>query len=188
MEWFNNNASAVIAASAALLAAIVAGGFALLGAIVNNKANKQQREELFQAERWKSNRQLFIEKGEEAIGLISSLSNEFIAVVNATTIDTVGGQDGAISDKVKERLINTNSGAILDRLDTLITAYFPELLPLKEDILKIYQLGIRKYFEYVMGKVSKQDAAIDLLKCNESLVKKAQDFKLELSRKISQTL
>lgn len=188
MEWFNINASAVIAASAALLAAIIAGSFALLGAIINNRANKQQRDELFQVEKWKSNRQLFIEKGEETIGLISSLLLEFSAVVNAAMLDTLSGQEGAISEKVMDRLKNTSSGIIINRLDTLVIAYFPELILFKDDIVKTHQSGFYKYLEYMSGQADMQDTSINLMECNVSLTEKAQKFKLEISRRISEVL
>ena len=187
-EWFNDNASAIIAASAALSGAVIAAIFAFINNTQNIRAAKLQRSEQYDFEKWKANRQIYIEKGEEAIGLITSLLNAFLGVVNASALDVVMTHEHGISDSVKNQLIDNKSGDNLNRLDTIIISYFPELIEHKSQMIKYYQCGIHSYIESAMGKREKSAVAIELLDIQSKLTESANLFKNKISEIISKHL
>lgn len=187
-EWFNENAGAIIAASAALSGAAIAAIFAFINNTQNIRAAEIQRKEQYDFEKWKANRQIFIEKGEEAIGLITALLNMFLGVVNASTLDVVMTNEHGISDSVKNQLIDNKSGDILNRLDTIIISYFPGLIEHKSLMVTYYQRGIYAYIESSMKKKEKSAVAIELLDIQEKLTESAKTFKNKISEVISKHL
>ena len=184
MEWVTNNASALIAASSALLAALIAAIFSLLSTVINNRANRSLREEQFNTEKWKANRQLFIEKGEELIGLISDLQRECRIKVDASTFHVIDG--GKVSESWKDIFSNAKDEEILRRIDTLINAYFPALLPDFDRITVAHIKGMSGYFQYLAGKGTVAEAGIGLQESMNEMNANIKTFKSKMSLKISE--
>lgn len=187
-EWFNENASAILAACAALFGTFIAAIFTYINNMQNIRAGQLQRKEQYDFEKWKVKRQIFIDKGEEAIGLITSLLNIFLSVVNASTLDVVTTRDHGISDSVKSQLIENKSGDLLTRLDTIIVSYFPDLIEHKNQMNTFYQRGIYVYLESTIKQREKSTVAIELLDIQGKLTESAKIFKNKISEIISKHL
>lgn len=120
--------------------------------------------------------------------MITSILNAFLGVVNASTLDVVMTHEHGISDSVKNQLIDNKSGDNLNRLDTIIISYFPELIEHKSQMVTYYQRGIYSYIESSMKKKEKSAVAIELLDIQVKLTESSNLFKNKISEIISKHL
>ena len=187
MEWFNQNANTIIAACSALGGVVITALFALMNNILSIKAADKQRQEQIDFEKWKAKRQIYIENGEEVISLISSVSQMFLAVVNSVTMNIVSSNDKKVTDAVRDTLLGQKSGEAFDRLDTLITAYFPTLAPFQETMKNCHLKGVSSYIEFISGQtnIERHQLGVELLQVNNDLKTISREFKTEVSAIIS---
>lgn len=181
MEFINKNASAI----AALIGAFIAGMFGLINNFQNNRINRDARESAFKVEKWKANRTLFIEKGEEAMTMVSSLSRYYQSFCTMSATAVVSDKSRMLSEDVKNILIDKPGNDTAYRLDTLITAYFPNLIHQKDLLANTFALASRKYIEYLMSKSSQAETVSFLVESGESIKNIARDMNAKLSLEIA---
>jgi hypothetical protein len=64
-EWLSENAAAIIGAGSALLGAVIAGTVTIASNYFNNRFNKVIRQDQIEFDKWKANRDFYLQKGEE---------------------------------------------------------------------------------------------------------------------------
>ncbi|MCZ0885567.1 hypothetical protein [Raoultella ornithinolytica] len=181
MEFINKNASAI----AALIGAFVAGMFGLINNFQNNRVNRDSRENAFKVEKWKANRALFIEKGEEAMTMVSSLSRYYQSFCTTSATAVLSDQNRMLSEDVRNILIDKPGNDTAYRLDTLITAYFPNLIHQKDLLVNAFTMASRKYMEYLMSKSSQVETVTFLVESGESIKNITRDMNTKLSLEIA---
>jgi len=156
-EWFNTNASAIIAASSGLLSAIVAASFTLMGSILNHRASKSQRDDTFIHERWKMNRDLYLNKAEEILSLFDKWYDNMyqIMLLNIMVATEIKSQLEA-----NEEIKAFNDKQIQARIGSLLSLYFSDLVGDFNAMSKVLNGNIMSYTEVIIGKMDKKEYAI----------------------------
>ena len=188
LEFFRSNATAVISASGVLFGALIAGSVAIAGNVLNFNANNRVRESQFELEKWKANRSLFLDRGEEAIGLLSRVSSHYLSFNNTAVTEAIGDNGGKISENVIKALSNKEIPNALERLDAIITAYFPDLSSLKSELVRAFQASTVKYFEHKLGKYELDETALSLLKSSDLINQISNKLKEEISQEMGKHL
>ncbi|HGM5047295.1 hypothetical protein PTR67_10325 [Serratia nevei] len=177
-EWFDNNASAIIAAASALLAAIIAAGSALWGSWLNNKSSKDQRENQFEVEKWKANRELYIDRSEEVFSLFNKWNANAHQVMMLHFCRLVGSKSADVVNKEWEQY---KDGTLQPRIDTLISMYFPELIDDFDKITKLFSTSIGKYGLFVIGNIETTEYATFINNTTDEISFLSEKFKLKLA-------
>lgn len=131
--WINENASAVIAAASALFAAIIAALSTFFATALSHRASKSQRDDTFEHERWKLNRDLYLVKAEE----ILMLFNKWYLVVYTRHQKQL--EDSYLKTGMGEfydSINDTDVETLQPKIFVLLALYYSELIPHFESIVK----------------------------------------------------
>lgn len=181
MTWFSNNAPAIIAACSAIFAALIASLSTLFGIWLNNKQNLELRQEQAMLERWKSNRELYIIKGEEVFtlfnewhGIVYNLGLLHIMhILGQKTFKEVQGETAA--------LVNAS---VISRIQALLNLYFNESIESFDKMKGFHGEMILQYSKFIANKDGVSEAVISLRALLEDFNSEAEGFKLKLSNEV----
>lgn len=161
-----------------LAATALGGGFALLGAWVTNKFNRQNSEDQRHHEKWKAKRDSYLTKGEETY----SIFNQWM--VNASKITTMyafrasGAYD---AQQLEARLKDVDMHGLTPKLTALIEIYFPELAASFKDIQKKI-FDIHFFYAQNLDRSPNAEVAIDITDQGSEFVVQCEKFLGDLGK------
>jgi len=188
LEFIKSNSTAVISTCGVLSGALIGGFFTITGNVLNYKANNSARKSQFDLEKWKANRSLFLERGEEAIELVSELADLYSSFTHAVTMEALGVEQNTNSGHINSGVSKQNITESFNRLDAIIVAYFPELSSEKDELAKIFQAALKNYFDDKFCNSSVDDPLTFMAEIVGSLVDISRDLKLKLSQEMKNYL
>ncbi|HEC5279612.1 TPA: hypothetical protein R3V32_001062 [Enterobacter cloacae] len=181
MEWLSDNASAIIAAASALLAAIIAGVTTVLSIIFTNKSNKALRQEQFDFDKWKANRDFFLAKGEELFTLFNKWHE---LVVQLHTTQTFQLLKVKSSQDMQNELKDFPLKDIAPKVGAINSMFFPDLV---EDFNALQSLSGEMnvaYAKSLTGDITTSNGVITINKKLEALRVAAEAYRSKVAEKV----
>ncbi|HFF8977309.1 TPA: hypothetical protein ACGE6V_004388 [Serratia marcescens] len=177
-EWFSSNASAIITLVSALLSAIVAGGFALFGSRLNNQAAKEQREEHWQVEKWRANRELYLRKGEEVSDLLDRWHENTHQVMLLQMFRALGTKTQQQVDEEWKEFINKE---IQPRISALLSIYFSDAVSDFELATNFVGKIHLSYGLFLAGDLDVSTLCIEISKAMDDVQNKTKEIRVKLA-------
>ncbi|MBT1808208.1 hypothetical protein KKZ42_08650 [Enterobacter hormaechei subsp. xiangfangensis] len=185
MEWLSDNASAIIAAASALLAAIIAGLTTVLSIIFTNKSNKALRQEQFDFDKWKANRDFFLAKGEELFTLFNKW-HELVHQLHTTqTLQLLGVKS---SQDMQNELKDFPLKEIAPKVGAINSMFFPDLVEEFNTLQSLSGYMSVLYAQSLSETITTSDGVITINEKMESLRVKAEAYRSKLAEKVRQHL
>lgn len=181
MEWLSANASAIIAAASALLAAIIAGVTTVLSIFFTNKSNKALRQEQFEFDKWKANRDFFLAKGEELFTLFNKWHElvHDLHMHNSFSLFKIKIDKGDKND-VKEITLKE----ITPKVSAINSMFFTDLVDDFEELNSLSGKMTVSYAQSLTGEISKSDAAKFIDETMNILRFKSDEFRNKIAEKV----
>ncbi|MCM7773689.1 hypothetical protein M8S83_16425 [Enterobacter asburiae] len=149
-----------------ITAAVLGGGFALFGGWLTNRNNKQNSDAQRQHEKWKSNRDLYIKKGEELHQLFNQWHNNVVSTQTYHIMYIVGQMDAL---KTNEEYKAVSNKDVSFKLDSIVDIYYEELRCELNQLKDIEGKMNLQYGGFLTNNIEKNSAAIKITELTEKL-------------------
>ncbi|KYO05104.1 hypothetical protein [Enterobacter ludwigii] len=185
MEWLTANASAIIAAASALLAAIIAGCTTVSSILFTNKSNKALRQEQFDFDKWKANRDFFLAKGEELFTFFNKW-HELVHQLHTTqTFQLLGLKS---SQDMQNELKDFPLKEIAPKIGAINSMFFPDLVEEFNTLQSLSGHMTVVYAQSLSGDITSSNGVITINEKMETLRVKAEAYRSKLAEKVRQHL
>lgn len=181
MEWLSVNASAIIAASSALLAAIIAGVTIVLSILFTNKSNKALRQEQFDFDKWKANRDFFLSKGEELFTLFNKWHELVVQLHTAQTFQLLKVKS---SQDMQSELKDFPLKEIAPRVGAINSMFFPDLVDDFDALQSLSGTMNIAYAKSITGEITISNGVITINKTLENLRVNAEAYRSRIAEKV----
>lgn len=141
-----------------LLTTSSSGGFALLGGWLTYRYSRASAEAQHSLEKWKFNRDVLLAKSEE---LISVLSAEITFLWERIETYSLHGLNISHNDQAFNELIKGLKLSQPEKMDVLISVYFPELETLRRQVVDKAHEGIVADFKFKLGETFKEVSMLE---------------------------
>lgn len=122
--WLSENATPIISACSALIGVAITGLINFFVTRANARIARDARESQNQFEKWKTNREFYINKSEELFTLFDKWHEDAYQIYLLTICRTTGTKT---AEQVREEWNSYVDKSIQPRINALLTLYYPEL-------------------------------------------------------------
>ncbi|HHQ2448003.1 hypothetical protein [Raoultella ornithinolytica] len=180
-DWFSANASSIIAAASAVVGGLVTGLFNFFSNLSNSKNLREARESQNNFEKWKTNREFYVNKAEEIFDLIDRWGKSANTLHQIQTLRIQGLNS---DEDVGRAWRNYNEVIQNQRINMLLSLYYKDF---KSDLNEISALSEKINYDYALTVSRKNDNDNNAFlretsARNEEINKKISHFKTQLAQ------
>ncbi|HBQ6716725.1 MAG: hypothetical protein MIK86_01290 [Klebsiella quasipneumoniae] len=180
-DWFSANAGSIIAAASAVVGGLVTGLFNFFSNLSNSKNLREARESQNNFEKWKTNREFYVNKAEEIFDLIDRWGKS-ANTLHQTQMLRIEGLNSDVD--VGKALRNYIEVIQNQRINMLLSLYYKDF---KSDLNEILELSEKINSDYVLtvSRQNESDKNAFLREAsarNEEINKKISHFKTQLAQ------
>lgn len=177
--WLSTNATPIISAGSALIGVAVTGLINYFVSKANARLTREARESQNQFEKWKTNREFYINKAEELFTLFDKWHENAYQIYLLTVCRTTGTKT---AEEVRNEWDAYVDKSIQPRINALLTLYYPALAPTFRHITQINSEILTSYALCISDKLGPSDFNISAFQQIELI----RQGSLELKDKLAQ--
>lgn len=178
-SWLSENATSIISASSALIGVGITGLINFFVSKANARTAKEARESQNQLEKWKTNREFYINKAEELFTLFDRWHEAVYQLYLLTVCRTTGTKT---AEQVNDEWNTYADKSMQPRNHALLTLYYPELAPAFKEMTDINSEIMTNYAMCVSDNLSPGEYNISSLKHMEIIRQGSLAFKEKLAK------
>lgn len=180
-DWFSANAGAIIAAASAVVGVFVTGLFNYFSNLSNSKNLREARESQNNFEKWKTNREFYVNKAEEIFDLIDRWG-KCANTLHQIQMFRIQGLNS--NEDVGKAWCNYNEIIQNQRINMLLSLYYKDF---GGDLNEILALSDKINYDYTLTVLRTNDSDNDAFlreasARNEEINKKISHFKTQLAQ------
>jgi hypothetical protein len=177
--WLSENATPIITACSALIGV---GVTSLMNIWVNRnnaRSSREARESQNQFDKWKTNREFYVNKAEEVFTLLDKWSNNANQVYLLQTLRATGAKS---QEDLQQEWLSFVDHSLHPRITMFLTLYYMELLESFNEISSINGKMHGDFALFITGELTASDFCFQSMNANTSFNQKMVGLKLELAR------
>ncbi|MGK0735802.1 hypothetical protein ACSFCT_03280 [Yokenella regensburgei] len=160
---------------------LLGGGFAILGGFLNNRYSKHNSDAQRDFDKWKSNRDLYVTKGEELFEYFNKWHDYYSQIQNAQVFRM-------LNDYTNEQVIECYKAnpikEVQPRIESLIALFFPVLGDQFQQITKIMGESALAYSLFLSKQSSHTDVVKKIVNNMELIRPKCDELRRHLAEEV----
>ena len=177
--WLSENATPIISAGSALIGVAITGLINFFVSKANARTTREARESQNQFEKWKTNREFYINKAEELFSLFDKWHESAYQIYLLTVCRTTGTKT---QEQVQAEWDSHVDKSVQTRINALLTLYYPELAPEFRRITEMNSIIVSNYALFITDKLGPSEFNILALNQIELMREGCIAFKEKLAQ------